>query len=184
MEIRTIFAVDKSKKLYSVAYGSEPNEFQRLLHLWIHDLAFLEQFFEANEADLQSGYFGEISIDEAIEATRRNAIRLREQFYNMLNNNADSPLNLQQLFMPLSKTDYKLKPLAKEKSRTGWLRIYAIRISENIYVVSGGAIKLTATMNTRPHLALELQKLELTKQFLKENNLIDESEFDFVEFEF
>ncbi|PLK44467.1 hypothetical protein [Emticicia sp. TH156] len=183
MKIGSIFAVDKSKKLYSVAYEDQPNEFQRLLNLWIQDIEFLAQFFETHESDLLSGFFGNMSMEQAIELTRREAVKLRDQFYRILNSSDAGAENLQQIFKPLSNTDYQLKPLAKEKSKRGWLRIYAIRISADVYVVSGGAIKLTATMNTRPHLLLELQKLEATRQFLKENGLIDESNFDFVEFE-
>ncbi len=57
-------------------------------------------------------------------------------------------------------------------------------ISENTYVIAGGAIKLTATMNEQDsHLLLELKKLEMTKQFLIENGLTDESDFGFFEFE-
>jgi hypothetical protein len=90
---------------------------------------------------------------------------------------------LQSIFRPLSNSSYQLKSLSKEKSKADWLRIYAVRISENTYVISRGAIKLTQTMNERPHLQAELQKLEITKRFLIENGLTDESDFGFFEFE-
>ena len=182
MEISTIFAI-KQYVLYSVAYDEKENEFKRLFDLWIHDFEYLESFFEENRADLQSGFWGDISVDKAIDKTRKSAIRLRKQFYDIANNTESTNNKLQQIFRPLRNDEYQLNALSKEKSKESWLRIYAIRISENAYVVSGGAIKLTQTMNnTGSHLLLELRKLELTKQFLIENGLTDESDFGFFEF--
>jgi hypothetical protein len=55
------------------------------------------------------------------------------------------------------------------------IRIYAIRLTPNLFIVTGGAIKLTATMQERPHLREELTKLEHVRTWLKEN------EFDIPE---
>ena len=66
-----------------------------------------------------------------------------------------------------------------EKSKTyglikpSWLRIYAIRINTNVFMVSGGAIKLTQSMNERPHLIQELEKLDVVKNYCRENFDID-----------
>ncbi|MGX7685568.1 hypothetical protein ACWA1C_00275 [Flectobacillus roseus] len=182
MEIRTIFAI-KQFVLYSVAYDEEKNEFKRLFDLWTSDFEYLESFFEENKADLQNGFWGVMTVEQAIFKTRNSAIKLRKQFYDIANNSESTDDKLQQLFRPLRNDEYQLNSLSKEKSKEGWLRIYAIRISENTYVVSGGAIKLTQTMNNEgSHLLIELKKLELTKQFLIENGLTDESDFGFFEF--
>lgn len=66
--------------------------------------------------------------------------------------------------------------------RKSWLRIYAIRIAKNIYIISGGAIKLTQKMNN-DDLRLELNKLEITKQFLIDKGLFDEYDFEYLELE-
>ncbi|MGB5926872.1 MAG: hypothetical protein WBH03_01795, partial [Cyclobacteriaceae bacterium] len=50
-----------------------------------------------------------------------------------------------------------------------WLRIYAVRLDINLFVVSGGGIKLTPTMNEREHLLKELRKLEVAVQYLRED---------------
>lgn len=180
MEISSIFAIQKSK-LYSVAYDGDVMEFKRLFDQWISDIAYLEDFFEANNADLNSQFYGSISIEEAVERTRKRAIELRKKFLQLIQE--PSTENLQSIFRPLNNSDYQFKSLSKEKSKADWLRIYAIRISENTYVISGGGIKLTQTMNERPHLQLELQKLEITRCFLLENGLTDESDFGFFELE-
>jgi hypothetical protein len=183
MKITTIFAI-KEFVLYSVAYDNNEMEFKRLFDLWINDFEYLESFFENNKHDLQSGYFGNITVEEAIERTIDNAVKLRKRFFNIANNIEGDSINMQQLFRPLHNNEYQLKSLSKEKSKRDWLRIYAIRISKNTYVIAGGAIKLTSTMNEQDsHLLLELKKLEITKQFLIENGLTDESDFGFFEFE-
>lgn len=181
MKITTIFALQEFT-LYSVAYDNQEMEFRRLFNLWINDFEYLFDFFEENQNDLNSDFYGSISIDEAVRRTRKQAIDFRRKFYNLAKNTFTTDVKLQTTFRPLHNSEYSLKELLKEKSKIDWLRIYAIRISENTYVISGGAIKLTPTMNTRKHLLLELSKLELTKQFLIENGLTDESDFGFIEF--
>jgi hypothetical protein len=180
MRIGAIFAIQQST-LFSVAYDNELMEFKRLFDLWISEIEYLENFFEENKDDLNSNFYGSISIEEAIERTRKQAIGFRKKFLQLIQE-AD-PNKLQSIFRPLSNSSYQLKSLSKEKSKADWLRIYAVRISENTYVISRGAIKLTQTMNERPHLQAELQKLEITKRFLIENGLTDESDFGFFEFE-
>jgi hypothetical protein len=181
MQITTIFAVNEFT-LYSVAYDNQEMEFKRLFDLWINDFEYLFDFFEENNNDLNSNFYGVISIDDAVKRTRKQAIEFRRKFYQLAQNTLTSDVKLQTIFRPLHNSEYHLKELLKEKSKIDWLRIYAIRISENTYVISGGAIKLTQTMNTRQHLQLELQKLEMTKQFLIENGLTDESDYGFIEF--
>lgn len=96
---------------------------------------------------------------------------------------------LQTLFKPLNKSDeskYPIPDLQKSKAYgeryKSWLRIYAIRINENTFVVTGGAIKLTATMNDREHLKAELRKLKRVRQFLIDEQIIDKDSLeDFME---
>jgi hypothetical protein len=72
----------------------------------------------------------------------------------------------------LNNFEYAIASLQKSKARIrkGWLRLYAIRLAENCYLVTGGAIKLTQDMK-RAHLQDELKKLELAKQFLRDNGI-------------
>ena len=63
--------------------------------------------------------------------------------------------------------------LGKEKAKgarnfrhDSWLRLYAIRFQQNSYLVTGGAIKLTRTMQEREHTLEELHKLENVRNFL------------------
>lgn len=57
------------------------------------------------------------------------------------------------------------------------MRIYAIKLAAGIYIIAGGAIKLTATMQEREHTLLELQKMEKVRRFLLEENIVDDESF-------
>lgn len=57
------------------------------------------------------------------------------------------------------------------------MRIYAIKLAAGIYIITGGAIKLTATMQEREHTLLELQKMETVRRFLLEENIVDDESF-------
>lgn len=74
--------------------------------------------------------------------------------------------------------------LTREKARNwnrdrhaSWLRVYAIRIETDVYIVTGGAIKLTPSMQDRPHTMLELQKLNKCRDYLKQNGGFDQDRF-------
>ena len=70
-----------------------------------------------------------------------------------------------------------LRSFFKIERHASWLRIYAIRREPNVYVVTGGAIKLSRTMQEREHTALELDKLNRCKAFLKANGVFDQDSF-------
>lgn len=68
--------------------------------------------------------------------------------------------------------------LTREKARNwdrkrhaSWLRIYAIRVEPNVYIITGGAIKLTAKMQDREHTQRELDKLNACRDFLRINGI-------------
>jgi hypothetical protein len=61
------------------------------------------------------------------------------------------------------------KNKVKGLNNPNWLRIYAIRLDTNLFVISGGAIKLTPTMNDRTHLLMELEKLNITQKYLRDD---------------
>lgn len=54
--------------------------------------------------------------------------------------------------------------------KRGWLRLYAIRLAPNCYLVTGGAIKLTNDMR-RKHLQHELMKLDQAKALLRNTGI-------------
>lgn len=63
----------------------------------------------------------------------------------------------------------KAAPILKKRSPA--LRIYALRMSANTFIITGGAIKMTRTMWEMEHLQKELRKLNMAVTWLKENGL-------------
>lgn len=175
MKVVRIFAV-VDECLYSVLYDDaqeEQHEFVRLFDLW-RDAAYLDSFFEEHLEDLQSGYWGNISVEEAILRTRKEANKLEEELVRLAEmGKEDRYETLSSLFKPLHNSATKVEPLEESKAKGSWLRVYAIRIEINLFVVTGGAIKLTRSMNERAHLLRELKKLDIVRSFLN-----DEENFD------
>ena len=138
----------------------------------------LRSFFKKNWQDLES-YFKITDINQAIEDTIEDSDRLQGIIMDI------SPeANLDEIFHPLENFRTSEMLLGKEKARlkrvvrhSSWLRIYAIKLSEGIYVITGGAIKLTLKMNEREHTQKELTKLEKVRSFLLSENIIDNDSF-------
>ena len=65
----------------------------------------------------------------------------------------------------------------KRRSHASWLRVYAVRVDTNMFIVTGGAIKLTRTMQERSHTQLELDKLNRCRDYLKDQGVFDTTSF-------
>lgn len=93
--------------------------------------------------------------------------------------------NLDEVFKPLENNRTSEMLLGKEKARlhntprhASWLRIYAIKLEPGIYVITGGAIKLTRTMQEREHTLAELARMEKVRRFMLDNDITDKDSFD------
>ena len=119
---------------------------------------FLENFFRNNSKDLAS-YFKITDLDLATYDTLEDANELR---CIILDISPDA--NIDHLFRPLenSRTAEMLLGRGKAKGRhrihDSWLRIYALKVEEKTYLITGGAIKLTRTMEERKHTLDELRE--------------------------
>ena len=92
--------------------------------------------------------------------------------------------DLSRLFRPLDNNQTSDFMLQKEKARlkrtighSSWLRLYAIKLTPGVYIITGGAIKLTATMQEREHTRKELVKMDKVRRYLLEENIIDDDGF-------
>ena len=164
MKISSIFELKKDQ-LFVACYDGCKSVLTILQDQWT-DPVYLEEFFEANKADLFSGFYGRITIEEAIENTIEEADEL---FNALITLDYD---NLEELFKPLNDNEYALINFQKRKAKgpyyKSWLRIYALSFYD-AYVITGGAIKLTLKMEVREHTQIELTKLELMRDTLKLN---------------
>jgi len=164
-------------RLWAVRYdGENDNELYNMFDKW-NNVLWLRDFFRANETDLWLNY-EMLDINEAVIDTIEDSEILEAALLD-LSPNAD----LDTLFRPLSnyaQESYLEKEKAKIKKRrkhASWLRIYAIKLNSGIFIITGGAIKLTATMQECTHTALELTKIEQVRRFLIDNGIADETGF-------
>lgn len=172
MKIVNIFV----PKLYAFQYENELiNELDRLLELWT-DTEYIYNFIKKNRQDITS----RDSISNIAELIIDDANQIDDTLHE-LSENTDKSLD--EFFRPLDNNVYQWTILAKEKGRIkrrgpgSYLRIYAIKIESDCYVITGGAIKFTHLMEDRPHTKTELLKLEKCRNYLQENDVIDASSF-------
>ena len=170
--------ITEDGRLWAVRYeGETDNALYTLFDQW-SDVMWLRSFFKANWQDLTS-YFKITDINQAIEDTIEDSDRLQGIIMDI------SPdANLDEIFHPLENIRTADILLGKEKAKlkrqerhSSWLRIYAIKLSEGVYVITGGTIKLTLKMEEREHTRQELTKLEKVRSFLLNENIIDDDSF-------
>lgn len=76
-----------------------------------------------------------------------------------------------------------VRVLSLQKGRAHSLRVYAIKVDADTFVITGGAIKLPLQhlMEDREHTTIELKKLNNAKSYLREQGICDdESFFEFL----
>lgn len=164
--------------LWAVRYDNcLDNVLDTILDQW-NDVAWLRTFFKQNIGDLAS-YFKITDVNQAIYDTIEDSERLQCLIMDI------SPdANLDEIFRPLENRRTSEMLLGKEKVRlrntprhASWLRIYAIKLEPGIYVITGGAIKLTRTMQEREHTLVELARMEKVRRFMIENEISDMDSF-------
>lgn len=161
-------------RLWAVVYDGDQQDIlsQTFTH-WL-DPAFLEDFFSRNSKDLEE-YFHITNLDVAIYDTLADAASL-----SCLILDIRPDANLDTLFCPLENQRIREMLLSREKAKgkrqtahSSWLRIYAIKLDKGIYLITGGAIKLTHLMSEREHTLNELRKMEMVRNYLLDNGIVD-----------
>lgn len=165
--------------LYAVRYiEGEPDEFERNFDLW-NDIEYLTEFCSQNQDLLSTNFYHYETPLEAVFDIIEEARLFEEGLHKLLEESfGGSGEKLQEVFKPLNNYEYTIPSL--QKSKVSWksrkrkhpkLRIYAIRISPNLYVVTGGGIKLVESMSQSELLKEELRKIEKVKRWLKDHSI-------------
>ena len=171
-------------RLWAVRYdGDSDNILYLTLGRW-YDIEWLADFFFANNKEDLADYFKITDLNQAIYDTISDAAELE---CLILDVNPDVDLDL--IFRPLENLRASEMLLGKEKAKgkgvrchASWLRLYAIRFQKNAYLITGGAIKLTRTMQEREHTLEELRRLEMVRNMLIGEGVTDLDGFsDYVE---
>ncbi|GAB5526271.1 MAG: hypothetical protein Roseis2KO_41430 [Roseivirga sp.] len=175
MKIVSIFGTEEGKLLAMQYADNEPDALSILDDQW-NDPEYLREFFIQYEKDYRN-YYGSGKIKDLVISTKAEANELFDNLYDLAA--AD---DLGSFFKPLHAKEadesFNLQQLkAYGYERQSFLRIYAVRFNET-YVITGGAIKLTNTMQERPHTKAELIKLNKVCDYLGANP--DQVEFVYL----
>jgi len=150
--------------LYAVRFDGEMNALEKLMELWT-DTEFLYNYAKENNVK---------SIDEFIDEITEAAERIQDLIHEL--NKNDRCLETYFQALTPSARNFPLK-FHKGKLLRSRLRVYAIKIDRNCYLITGGAIKLSRTMQEHAGTNNELMRLEQVKQFLIDNHVHDELSF-------
>ena len=162
MKIVSIF----EESLFAICYGDDSiNEFDRLMDLWT-DVEYLKEFAVKNEV---------ADVAQFVEKRLAEADKLQDTLDHIMSN-----LNpLEQYFMPLYNNEIGFKILSFQKGKIpkNKLRIYAIKIDENMFLITGGSIKMSLEMKDHDDTLNELTKLNNAKQYLKSKGVFNTDSF-------
>lgn len=179
MKVKDIFAEENSL-LYSVQYDHDD---RTSLDITYYDLTNTEQlhtFFKQFRQDFES-FYGKQSIDEVVTKTIDDADNLFSILLEVAESGNSESLNA--LFTPLDNREdeeasYNFQQLKKYGDNAPWIRIYVVRFG-NAFVFTGGTIKLTKYMKQRQHTKDELHKLNIVRDYLKEEG--EDGELGYIE---
>ncbi len=166
MKIVRIFA----DQLFAFHYeGEVDNELRRLLTKW-NDTMYLYTFIQQNKSDIPTAMSDMQVVNQLIDDAN--------EIDNTLVTISKSPKRkLEDFFKPLNNQEYQIILLSKQKGRKNYLRLYAIKIDDNCFIITGGAIKFHHLNKDRPHTQIEMQKIERCRNFLKDNGVFDADSF-------
>lgn len=153
------------ERLYAFRYNKEEDhELDRLIELW-KEVSYLYGFARLNNvADINA------FVDEIL----KDAEELEDYLHELEVEN--TPYS--HYFEPLQYTEFgKALPRQKGKRQKSRLRLYAIKIDKNCFVITGGAIKMSQKMQDHPATAEELRKLNRAKDYLENNGVFDSDSF-------
>jgi hypothetical protein len=162
MKIVSIFA----EKLFAFHYENErDNEFDRMMELWT-DVGYLQSYAKKNEVKNVYHFINNI-LEDAEQI---------QDFLENINHNKQ-PYGL--YFEALQESERKKERLSlqKGKIKNNQLRFYAIKIDDNCFIITGGAIKMSQKMSDHPDTTNELIKLSTARNYLKQNGVFDEDSF-------
>jgi|JI6StandDraft_1071083.scaffolds.fasta_scaffold35187_2 hypothetical protein len=158
-----------AKKLFAFQDDGEFNELRRLLLLW-NDPTYLYEFVTLHKSDAPK----DKSTREVVRQIIEDANEIDTLLKRLITTKHRS---LGEFFKPLHNQEYRILELSKQKGRNNYLRIYALRIDVDCYVITGGAIKFTHLMKERPHTAKELLKIEQRRNYLIDCGVSDADSF-------
>lgn len=161
MKIACIF----ENQLYSFHYDEyDENEYNRDLNQW-SNTAYLFEFAKENNIPNINSF-----VDEIYDNL--------EELEDLINDIAETDGQFKRLFIPLKYSETnKTISLRKGKINHNRLRLYAIKLIDELFIITGGAIKMSQRMSDHPGTAEEHRKLYAARQYLEINDIYNENAF-------
>lgn len=179
MEIIEIFP----PYIYSIQYaGRDDNEYDRLLYEW-NDLEYLSEFFETNKYYLETTTWTKVATPElAVNQVLEEAEWIETTFEKLYENAkvGEKPDFDSQFRNFGGDYDYVLeyRPVKSYgNANPSLLRIYAIKMGDNTYIITGGGIKLGRSIQDSPELKDHaIQDINSVRSWLRSQGIIDKDD--------
>lgn len=170
--------------LYSIGFDEEDlNEYHRVFREW-HDLDYLVRFFSENKAYVNTEFWQRagLSADNPEQSAERvidEADNLETYIYQLVENcSSGVKPDFDEYFHFLGgkyKCLWSLEPVKSYGTDTpSLLRLYAIKLDSNCYLIVYGGIKLAETIQNSPVLKDKVfNKIDSVLHFLRANGIAD-----------
>ena len=170
--------------IYSVKYdGEKANEFERLFEDW-RNLDGIIDFFEKYKDYLTSQVWSAVREPEAAAfQVIEEADNLEIMFHNLyVNAKKGERPDFDSLFKYLDgkyKFEFEYVPMKSYGTVSpSLIRLYAIKMESNRYIIVGGGIKLCKTIQESPYLKDRInQDIDKVRAWLKHYGIYEEDEF-------
>ncbi len=162
MKIVDIFAKTLSTFHYD---GEADNEYDRLMDNWT-DVSYLRKYAKSNAIE---------NVNQFVKDKLKDAEQIQDLLEEITTNKEPLEYYFRTLFD--NETGIKTLSLQKGKIERNGIRLYAIKIDENCFVITGGAIKMSQAMQDHPDSNNELTKIKTAKAYLQENTIVDKDSF-------
>lgn len=176
MELNTII----EGALYAIHWDEEDHDSLDQMAIDLTDISYLQDYFNINQEKLKYYRNPSYTPEEAVIRTAKEANELIQELRKnaILSTQGKSP-DLDYLFERLHTndapsnarfyTDFKAKGFP---GTAPWIRVYAVKCDDNLYVITGYGIKLVRDMRHDSDLRQELTKLGLATRYLDEIQMI------------
>lgn len=173
--------------LYSISFAEEDlNEYHRVFREW-HDLDYLVDFFTENRDSVNTNFWKRAGLDpDTPELSAERVIDEAdslETYINQLVANCSEGVkpDFDEYFHFLGgkyKCLWSLEPVKSYGTGSpSLLRLYAIKIDANCYLIVYGGIKLGDTIQNSPVLKDKVfNKIDSVLRFLKANGITDSAD--------
>jgi hypothetical protein len=184
MKISPIFEGDIKPEvcnLWAVTYPEmgedSPNIFVSLFDSW-HNTEYLRAFFTPRMGGLANTWKG-MTVEQAIDRIEDEADDFSEELKDIETKAAGyEDKSLDDVFEHLHNEEFRFKGRNKDHRKArpyledSAIRIYAIKLEDGCFIVTGGGIKLTAKMKDAD-LEIEIDRIKRVQDYLKAEGIAD-----------